>query len=358
MSRCTSLRRQLYQGSKRYASVQSSAASTPNNPAFKIDLPRLNGHGPFAEKPVFEVIGSPFSLVNASIPSKAILYTRRGSLVGINGDARTMTSTLSVFSSGFKGTATRLLGGAPFLYQKLQASEPFTALVGTKSTATSFAVLELDGRFDWNLIAKDALLLWCGVKAETRQQGIGKSLLRVSTSLTGRGSAVVSGSGQIYQIVLEQGDSYILHPSNVLAYAESCPEPQQVKLQNLKISLPFKVPSLSNFLLKYEFFRVMSAQPFWTYTKRFGLAVRRFFRNLIWGDQLFVRFQGPTTILLQSRSGTKYTEEERSLEIEPIPDEQEPTKSDNSKTYSGSLKVASVENGRVTLTDTPTFTKY
>lgn len=345
-------------GKRHYASVQSSDSASQSNPTFKIDLPKLNGHGPFAEKATFDVIGSPFSLLNARIPSKAVLFTRRGSLIGLNGNARSIGSTLSVFNSGVQSTLTSALVGAPFLYQKLQANEPFTALIGTKATATSFAVLELDGRFDWNVITKNALLAWCGVTAQTRQTGIGKALSRTSTNVSGRGTAVVCGNGQIYQIVLQESDSYILNPSNVLAYTESCPEPQQVQVGSVQVSLPERLPALSAFLLKYEFFRVMAAQSAWKLTKRAYLGLGRFMRHLVWGNQLLVRFQGPTTILVQSRTTTNYVEERGPVEVDPVPDTQNSdVQSSPDKTYSGSLKLASVENGKVVLHDTKSFVK-
>lgn len=340
---------------RQYASVQPSKESSAPNTGFKIDLPKLNGHGPFAEKASFDVIGSPFSLLNARIPSKAVLYTRRGSLIGINGDVRHIGSTLSLFSSGVQGSIARALVGAPFLYQKIQSSEAFTALIGTRATATSFAVLELDGRFDWNIVTKHALLAWCGVTAQTRTQGLGPSLSRISTTLTGRGSAVLAGNGQIYQIILQQGESYIINPANILVYAESCPEPQRVKLPTVQLSLPTRMPSLGKFLLKYEFFRVMSAQPAWAVAKRVWHAVGRSFRNLVWGDQLLVRFEGPTTILVQSRTAARYSEERSPMELEPVVDSQKDDVQPVARTYSGSLKLASVENGQVILHDTERF---
>lgn len=320
-------------------------------------MPRVNGYGPFAEKPYFQVLGSPFSLFNASIPSKAILYTRRGTLVGINGDFTSITSTLSIFNGGVLQTATQLFSGIPFLYQKLEATEPFTALIGTKADATSFAVLDLDGRYDWNLIAKSSLLSWCGLQAQARQFGLGKSLLRTSMLLTGRGSAVVAGNGQIYQVVLQPGESYIVNAQHIIGYAESCPEPQQIKLQSLSISLTRRLPSLSNFLLKYEFFRVMSVQPFWIYTKRFGKYIRKLVKTAIWGDQSFVRFQGPTTILLQSRTKFSSRGESEQIDAKPIEDTQSSRKEQSltSTPFAGSLKLASVNDGKVTLVDTKSF---
>lgn len=342
---------------QRYASVQASPAMSPSEKSgFTIDLPRLNGHGPFATKPHFQVLGTPFSLFNASIPSKAILYTRRGTLVGLNGDAQSISSTLSVFSQGSVGTATSLLSGAPFLYQKLQAREPFTALIGSRASATSFAIVELDGRSDWIIFNRESLLAWCGVQAQIKQHNLSLSLFRTSTVLTGRGSAVISGNGQIYQVVLQAGENYMVHPRSILGYADSCPEPQKMSLHSLTISVPRKLPSLSSFLMRFEFLRVMSAQPVWTQTKRFSNYVRQIIKNFVWGDQSFIRFQGPTTVLLQSRTGAAVTRETESPESVPLQDTQTATSNDGDpRPFAGSLKLASVADGKVTLVDTKSF---
>ena len=340
------------------ATQQLTSERVPGSSSFKIDLPNLSGHGPFPEKPVFTVTGSPFSLLNAAVPAKSPLFTRRGSLIGLNGTANSITSHLSVFSGGLTSTAVRAATNTPFLYQKLTSPTAFTALIGTRATATSFAVLELDGRLDWNVTSKESLLCWCGVVPSTKQDGIDGSLLQTSTVLTGRGSAVVSGNGQIYQLVLQRGDSYVLHPSNVIAYSASCPKPESVKLR-VPLGVELRKPrfQLKNLFLRYEFFRVMSKTETFGYVVSAVNAVKRLMRRLVWGDQLYVRFSGPTTVLLQSRAQIKFKEESNHI-VDSLPhplpgadaNAEQPEKS-----YAGSLKIAEVSNGVVRLRDAEDF---
>ncbi|BFZ56410.1 Altered inheritance of mitochondria protein 24, mitochondrial [Savitreella phatthalungensis] len=331
-----------------------------SSPSFKVDLPSLSGHGPFPERPVFSVTGSPFSLLNASVPRNAPLYTRRGSLVGINGSANAITSHLSVFSTGLTSTATRALTNTPFLYQKLTSSEPFTALIGTRSTATSFAVLELDGRVDWNVTSKRALLCWSGLQPRTAQDGIDGGLLGTSTVLTGRGSAVVCGDGQVYELVLNGGESYVLHPSNVVAYMASCPKPESIKLR-LPLGVQLRKPRLQirDFLRRYEFFRVMGQTDTWGYIVSGWNAVKRLGRKLVWGDQLYVRFTGPTTILLQSRSTDVKFIDEADHHItslpHPLPLDADDAARSQKHSHAGSLKIAEVRNGVVHMRDAENF---
>jgi hypothetical protein len=73
---------------------------------------------------------------------------------------------------------SRALLGIPFLYQKVSestdnyysnvlqnqitSSSPITALISTKNSLTSFAVVHLDGRLDWIVAQRSALLAWTG----------------------------------------------------------------------------------------------------------------------------------------------------------------------------------------------------
>lgn len=46
----------------------------------------------------------------------------------------------------------------------------------------------------------------------------------------------------------------------------------------------------------------MRKSGFWQFLANSGFTLRTWARRSIWGDRLFLRFQGPTTILLQSRA--------------------------------------------------------
>lgn len=105
----------------------------------------------------FEVLGSPFSLLSASIAASQTLYTRKGTLVGFNGQAENAVSTLSLLEP-FR----RAVGGIPFVYQRVTSTTPYTALIATKSPITSLVVVHLDGRLDWTIAQRNALVAWTG----------------------------------------------------------------------------------------------------------------------------------------------------------------------------------------------------
>nr|POE65357.1 altered inheritance of mitochondria protein 24, mitochondrial [Quercus suber] len=56
----------------------------------------------------------------------------------------------------------RAVAGIPFLYQRVISTTPFTALISAKSPITSLVVVHLDGRLDWMIAQRRALLAWTG----------------------------------------------------------------------------------------------------------------------------------------------------------------------------------------------------
>ena len=103
------------------------------------------------------MLGNTFSLLSASISASQNLYTRRGTLVGFNGKPENAVSSLSLL-----GPIRRAVLGIPFLYQRVTSTTPYTALIATKSPITSLVVVHLDGRLDWMIAQRNALLAWTG----------------------------------------------------------------------------------------------------------------------------------------------------------------------------------------------------
>lgn len=157
----------------------------------------------------FEVVGSPFSMLSVDLAASQNLYTRRGTLVGLSGKVENTLSTLS-FLEPFQ----RAPFGIPFLYQKVTSTSPITALISTKTPISSIVTVQLDGREDWVISQRQALLAWSGVAMQLKPQYNFK--LGVAhwgnTYVTGRGLMALTGGGQIYQVQLKTGESYVAHP--------------------------------------------------------------------------------------------------------------------------------------------------
>ncbi|KAF1848318.1 uncharacterized protein K460DRAFT_364289 [Cucurbitaria berberidis CBS 394.84] len=247
----------------------------------------------------FEVIGTPFSLLSVSLSASQTLYTRRGTLVALSGKAENTLSTLSVLEP-FR----RIPVGIPFLYQKVSSTSPVTALISTKSPISSIVSVNLDGRQDWIISQRQALLAWTGHTLSLKPQYNAKLGIAHwgNTYITGRGLLALAGSGQIYQVQVKAGESYVAHPSNVVAYTASStpPLPFRFKSSNLR----FQVPDLGfgSLAQNVKFFRVMSETATWRALATTYHTLKTWMRRTIWGDRLFLRFEGPTTMLLQSRA--------------------------------------------------------
>ncbi|KAH1493418.1 Altered inheritance of mitochondria protein 24, mitochondrial [Aspergillus fumigatus] len=265
----------------------------------------------------FEVIGAPYSLLSVSLSASQNLYTRRGTLVGLSGKADNVVSTLSILEP-FRRAAV----GIPFLYQKVSSASPVTALVSVRSPVTSFTVVRLDGSVDWMIAQRRALLAWTG-RTLTVRPTINTNLSLAhwgSSEVTGRGLLALVGAGQLYSVELKAGEQYIVHPSNVVAYTMTSnpPRPYRFKSTTLKFQVP-GLKSLPNIFQSSKFIRDMADSDTWKTTMNILHKIRTWSRMTIWGDRLFLQFDGPTKILLQTR-GPRINDIMSAREINEIAD--------------------------------------
>jgi hypothetical protein len=123
-----------------------------------------------------------------------------------------------------------------------------------------------------------------------------------NTEVTGRGLVALAGPGQIYQVNLKAGEEYVAYPGNVVAYTitQHPPLPYRFKSSSLR----FQVPNLGlGYLVPdIKFFRVMKQTDTWKGITKLLFNLRTAARRTIWGDRLFLKFHGPTTILVSSRA--------------------------------------------------------
>lgn len=105
--------------------------------------------------------------------------------------------------------------------------------------------------------------------------------------------------------------------SNVVAYTASAtpPMPFRFKSSNFRLQVPDL--GFGSFVQNAKFFRIMSQTTTWRAISTTYYTLKTWMRRSIWGDrvrslhitrtyhandiQLFLRFEGPTTMLLQSR---------------------------------------------------------
>lgn len=274
----------------------SSATDAAWEPQTNIDGASIPTASPDAS---FHVLGTPFSLLSVSLSASQTLYTRRGTLVSLSGKPENTLSTLSVLEP-----IRRAPVGIPFLYQKISSTSPVTALISTKSPISSIVSVNLDGRQDWLVSQRQALLAWTGHTLTLKPQYNAKLGFAHwgNTYITGRGLMALAGSGQIYQVQIKEGESYVAHPSNVVAYTASLTPPQPFRFKSSNFRLQVPDLGFGTLVQKVRFFRVMSQTPTWRALLSFYHTAKTYMRKTIYGDRLFLRFEGPTTMLLQSRA--------------------------------------------------------
>lgn len=166
---------------------------------------------------------------------------------------------------------------------------------------------------------RNALLAWTGHNLVVKPRINTRMAFQNwgNTFLSGRGLVALVGKGQIYQISLKDGEEYVVHPGNVVAYTQNGIPPQPYRFRSSVLRL--QVPSLGSLLPDTRFFNEMKKSGLWNFLAEALYKTRTWTRRNIWGDRLFLQFKGPTTILLQSR-GSRITDSLSSREINEIAD--------------------------------------
>jgi len=264
----------------------------------------------------FEVLGTPYSLLSVSLSASQRLFTRRGTLVAVSGKPENAQSTLSILSP-----LKRAALGVPFLYQRITSTTPITALIGTKSPTTTFQVLQLDGTTDWMVAQRNALLAWTGHTLAVTPR-IQRSLSVAhwgSSELTGRGLVALTAPGHIYELTLSEGEEFVAHPSHVVAYTigRHAPQPFRFKSSSrINLQVPQRV---STWFTGVEWIQQLRASQVYRYLAQALYNLRTVARRSIWGDRLFLQFQGPTRILMSSR-GVRVQDSLSGAEVNEIAD--------------------------------------
>lgn len=192
----------------------------------------------------------------------------------------------------------------PFLYQRISSTSPITALIATKSPNTTFSILHLDGTTDWQIAQRNALVAWTGHTLSITpriQRGLAPAHWG-NHYLTGRGMVALAGPGQIYEVILAEGEELVVHPSHVVAYSvdRNAPVPFRFPSSGIRLTVPALPDSLVPKGL-VKFWKDTKETAAYKFLVRVLFSLRTTTRRSIFGDRLFLQFRGPTTILMSSR---------------------------------------------------------
>jgi hypothetical protein len=138
-----------------------------------------------------------------------------------------------------------------------------------------------------------------------------------SSELTGRGLAALSAPGHIYTLTLSDGEEFVAHPANVVAYTitKQPPLPFRFKSSNIR----FQIPSVTAWFETTKFVQNMRQTETYKFLARALYSLRTATRRTIWGDRLFLQFRGPMTILMSSR-GSRISDVLTNADVNEIAD--------------------------------------
>ncbi|SZF01242.1 unnamed protein product [Blumeria hordei] len=248
----------------------------------------------------FEVIGAPYSILSVSLSASQQLYTRRDTLIGISGNPENTRSALFSFEPIRRGFL-----GMPFLHHRISSTTNTTVLISTKSPINSFAVLNLNGTVDWVIAQRNALLAWTGHSLSlSARVGRGFGFARWgNTKVTGRGLIAMTGSGTIFQVRLQVGEKFVVNPSNVVAYTltQQLPEPYRFPSVRYDLKQPW-MSRLADLMVKFGPTRDLLKTGLWHRATQLFNTILKWSRQAVFGNELFMKFSGPATILISSRT--------------------------------------------------------
>lgn len=93
------------------------------------------------------------------------------------------------------------------------------------------------------------------------------------------------------------------------------PQPYRFKSSALK----FQVPNVMSLLPATRFFNTVRESSVWRTLATATFTLRTWARRSIWGDRMFLRFQGPANILVQSR-GARLTDSFTARDVNEVAD--------------------------------------
>lgn len=220
---------------------------------------------------------------------------------------------------------TRLLLGIPFLYQRIVSTSPSTLLISPTASsrtvsATSITLLHLSGTSDWLVASRRAILAWTGrsltLKPRVHDYSLGAAHWG-STLLSGRGLVALAAPGEVYRLTLGDGEQFVVHPANVVAYEVTRRRPEGFRFKTgvgLALSVPSLAPGrLSQYLPAAparwtRFVNAVRGSDTYRFLARVLHSLRTAARRSIYGDRLFLRFEGPGTLLVSSRASGRLAE--------------------------------------------------
>lgn len=235
--------------------------------------------------PKFEVLGTPPSLLHVSLPASSSIYTRRGSVIGANGNLADMTSKLTIDQP-----ATKLASSLPVVFQKVTATSPITLLLGVKTQEPYYATVPVSREYNWIIAQRKALLGWTGNLSVAPYS---RFKLWGNVEISGnQGQVALAGEGGIFQVEVQKDQTFMVNPANVIAYTRLPDDSSRAFVRLPHTNLSLDIPWLKKYTSQIQL-------PDWA--KRTATLLQSWATKLLWRDDIALKVSGPRTLLIQTK---------------------------------------------------------
>lgn len=286
------------------------------------------------QEPQFKAVGQPPSVLAVNCTPSVPIYTKKGSIISMYGSLGSLLENVTSRLWFFSPFKSFIYGNHNSLYQKILSTSPFSLLISTSSKRLigqqpqkAFTVLSLDGTLDWAILDSHAIHSYFGSslirKLYLVPRYVSKRFAKVSgippstytglfkwyrpgyTLLSGRGTAALTGRGNIYNVQLAEGEKAVISKNNLLGLTVNGPSDLQNSViqynsqqSRRKIVEPSGTKTFNPFN-SWSDFLAYSKQKLAAFGNFTGRVVLRSARYIDGTNDLVV-VSGPKNLLLQS----------------------------------------------------------
>ena len=285
---------------RRFTIKPTPTTSSPDSLPPTTSTQILQTPGASSPSSTFTTHGPSSTLLTITLAPSQPLQTRRSALLALSGPPSHISSTLSPLE-----LLQRVPLALPFIYQRLSSISPATLVLAARTANTSFTILSLDGRIDWNVLPRSAIVAWASdastLAIQSRFTPSVTGITNWSSQLiTGRGLVALAARGGAYETRLADGEEFLASPGSVVAYSTGPNAPEAFRLGS---QTRLAVLDLRRLLPKTEFIRAVKESVTWRFLGRVAFVVRRWIGSVVWGERVYLRFRGPGTVILRGKVG-------------------------------------------------------
>ena len=193
------------------------------------NLPKVTGNGPFIELPSFKPLGNPSDLLNITLPQSSKLSIRNGTIIGINGDLKNLSSVPQILHKTE--------------YQELMSNSSVSLLIN--GGMNNYSIIEINGIEDkWTILNDKNIIAWTGFNLQLKPIELLEKCNSFQTN--GKGIIIVNGEEQLFDITLSPNEQILINPNSLIASNSSISYSTLNRpwTEPLKLSRNFQLPTV------------------------------------------------------------------------------------------------------------------